>query len=136
MDQHEEAFDTVRRWWRAWIEKDVETLERMVDPEYTELSETKRLLAAGPRSVRELLEEARRCTEEVAITDWELFDPVTRLFEHTVVCNYCFRLSGQRRGRSFAFEGRASDVLARKDGQWRLVSHEGSLESRRRFDTE
>lgn len=134
VDQHEEAFDAVRRWWRAWIEKDVETLNRMVDPEYTEMSETKRLLPMGSKTIGELLEEASRYAKDVFITHWEVFDPVTRLFEHTVVCSYCFRLSGERRGRSFTFEGRATDVLAKKDGQWRLVSHNGSLESRQRFD--
>lgn len=126
MDLHEEAFENVRKWWRAWVEKDLGVVERMLDPCYAELSATKRL---RPKGIRDLREEADHYARDVSIRDWELFDPVTRLFEHTVVCSYGFRISGERAGHRFSYVGRATDVLVKKNDHWSYVSHHGTLES-------
>lgn len=126
MDLHEEAFENVRKWWRAWIEKDLGTLEGMLDPDYVELTATRHL---RPMGAGELMEEAGHYTRDVSISSWELFDPVTKLFEHTVVCSYGFRISGERAGRRFTYAGRATDVLVKKDDHWSYVSHQGSLEA-------
>jgi hypothetical protein len=128
MDLHEEAFENVRKWWRAWVEKDVATLEQMLDRDYAELTAMRHF---RPMGVDELLEEANQQASRVSITHWEVFDPVTRLFESTVVCSYGFRISGERAGRGFAYMGRATDVLTRKDGRWTYVSHHATLEGSR-----
>jgi ketosteroid isomerase-like protein len=127
MDVHEEAFDAVRRWWRAWVEGDVGTLERMADPDYVELTEMKQL---RPLGVAQLCDEVSRYAGRVSITDWEVYDPATKVFERTVSCSYSFRISGERGGRRFSFRGRATDVLAKKNDRWMYVSHYGTLESR------
>ena len=129
LDVHEEAFECVRSWWRAWAEKDLATLARMVGPGYSERTETRRTRSMD---VDQLMEEATRCCEEVSITSWELSDPVTKLFQRVVVCSYAFRLTGRRGGRPFAFSGRATDVLSRDDDAFLLVSHHGSLDLAKR----
>jgi hypothetical protein len=83
-----------------------------------------RLKTLGSSQLAELLS----CQgDECSITEWELSDPVTRLFEHVIVCSYVFRFSGRRGSRSFTYEGRATDVLSRKGDQWTFVCHEGVL---------
>ena len=127
VDLHQEAFDAVREWWRAWVERDLGTVERMADPGYVEQTGTRRLRPLGPT---ELIEEATRDATQVAVTEWDVYDPVTRVFERTVSCSYCFRIAGRRGGREFAFSGRATDVLVKKDDRWTYVSHHGTLETR------
>lgn len=121
MEPKEEAFETVRRWWRAWAERDLPTVQDMLAPDYAELSEMGRfqpLSCASPG----------RPLEDVTITEWEIFDPVTKVFEFTVVCSYCFRISGVRGRKSFAFAGRATDVLSRRDERLCFLSHQRTLE--------
>ena len=127
MDVHEEAFETVRRWWRAWVEGDLVTVERMADPDYVELSETRHL---RPLGVGQLRGDSGGYAEKVSITAWEVYDPVTKVFERTVSCSYAFRISGERGGRHFSFQGRATDVLAKKNDHWMYVSHYGTLAGR------
>jgi len=125
-DLHEEAFEYVRSWWRAWAEKDLSALERMVGPGYSERTATH-----GTRTyaLDQLMEEASRSCEEVSIVSWELTDPVTKLYQRRVVCSYAFRLAGTRGGRPFSFTGRATDVLLLLDEAFSLLSHEGTLET-------
>jgi ketosteroid isomerase-like protein len=125
VDLHEEAFDAVRKWWRAWVERDLGTVELMTDPDYFELTEAKHV---RPLGIAQLLEEASRYAEQIAITDWDVYEPVTKVFERTVSCSYCFRIAGRRGGRRFSFSGRATDVLVKKEDHWAYMSHHGTLE--------
>ena len=125
---HHDVFEAVRRWWRAWVEKDLETIERMLSPEYVERG------AAGPNQVvgpGELVQQATRYFEECSITKWALDDPVTEVLEHAVICSYRFRISGIRGNRHFVYEGRATDVLTKQEDLWTFVSHDGKLENTR-----
>jgi ketosteroid isomerase-like protein len=124
MEPQEEAFETVRRWWQAWAERDLPTVQEMLAPDYAEISEMGRFQPLSSPS-------ADRAPEDVTITEWEVFDPVTKVFEFTVVCCYCFRLSGVRGRKSFAFSGRATDVLSRSGERWRFLSHQRTLEPER-----
>ena len=128
IDLHAAAFEAVHRWWRAWIERDSRAVEEMAAAECMERNDRGRLKTLGSGRLIEVLS----CQEEdCSITDWELSDPVTRLFEHLIVCSYTFRFSGKRGNQSFMYEGCATVVLSRKDGRWIFVSHEGVLEGGR-----
>jgi hypothetical protein len=129
IDLHADAFEAVQRWWRAWIERDSQVLEQMADADYAERNGRGRLQTVGSSRLIEIF--SRECAE-CLITEWELSDPVTRLFEHVVVCSYVFRFSGKRGRQSFSYEGRATDVLSRQGDVWTLVAHEGVLEGGRR----
>lgn len=122
------AFETVHRWWRAWIERDMKSVADMAAGDYAERNDMGHLRTLSPARLNEILS----CPEgDCVITDWELSDPVTRLFEHVVVCSYVFRFSGRRGNQNFVYEGRATDVLSLKDGRWTVVSHEGVLQGSR-----
>ena len=125
---HEEAFEAVRRWWRAWVEKDLETIELMLSPDYLERDPTGNNPFVGPG---ELIRQATRYCDDCSITEWALDDPVAQELEHTVRCSYRFRISGMRGNRLFVYEGRATDVLTKKEGRWTFVSHDGKLEHSR-----
>ncbi len=129
MDLHEEAFENVRKWWRAWVDKDLGTVKGMLDPDYAELTAMRLLRSMEPMEIGEVMKEAGHYARDVSIRDWELFDPVTRLFERTVVCSYGFRIAGERAGHRFAYVGHATDVLVKKDDRWTYVSHRGTLET-------
>lgn len=123
-DLHAAAFEMVQRWWRAWIEGDSNTIAEMAAADYAERDDMGQLRTLSPGRLNELLS----CPEgECEIRDWELSDPVTRLFEHVVVCSYAFRFSGRRGRRDFLYEGRATDVLSWERGRWSVISHEGVL---------
>lgn len=128
LDVPEAAFEWIRSWWRAWAEKDLDALARMVGPRYTERDGMKRPRTLG---LDELIEEATECCKQVSIASWEITEPVTKLYEHVVVVSYAFRLSGTRGALPFAFQGRATDVLSRTDDAFLLVSHQGTLEATR-----
>lgn len=119
MDLNEEAFEAVRRWWRARIQKDRGTLERMEATEHAELRASGQPPPTGQAPLPE---------EEVSITDWDVFEPVTKLFDETVVCSYRFRMSGKRGRRNFTLVGRATDVLSKIGEGWTYLSHHGVLE--------
>jgi len=123
-----EVFEAVQRWWRAWVEKDLRTVKTMVASDYSEISASGRLKTLG---ARELLDQATQSFKDCSITEWELFDPVTRIFDRVVVCSYVFRIAGTRGDKRFVYEGRATDVLSKKEDVWTLVSHEGTLNTSR-----
>lgn len=127
-DLHEQALDALRKWWRAWVERDLDTVQGMLDPEYSEHGETVKLEPGTSTKIGQLIEEARQQSAEVSITEWEIYDTVTKLFENMVVCCYCFRISGRRGRREFTFAGRATDVLSLKEERWTVVSHHGTLD--------
>lgn len=122
---HEEVFEAVHRWWRAWAEKDLETIERMLSPEYVERSAD-----AGTRPVGagELIQQATRYCQECSISTWELDELVAKVLEHAVMCSYRFRISGTRGAHRFVYEGRATDVLTKQQELWILVAHDSKLE--------
>ena len=127
-DLHEAAFEAVHRWWKAWVERDERVVERMASSDYVERNDMGRLRALDAGRLAEMV--SRDCAE-CAITEWELSDPVTRVFEHVTVCSYAFRFSARRGSRSFTYQGRATDVLSRVGDEWFFVSHEGILETGR-----
>jgi hypothetical protein len=114
MSADEDVVEAVRRWWWAWIRRDPGKAD--VAPEQT-LSEASRLLGSG-----------RTFEEEVAITDCDIFDPVTEPLGGMVVVSYCFRISGKRGRRSFALTGRATNVLSKENDRWTYLFHHGVLE--------
>ena len=120
-----DAFETVRTWWQAWIENDLDTVARLTDPHYSEHTEG---TLSHPVGFGDLLEEASRNREDVSITEWSLDEPATKNFENTAVCNYAFRIAGRCGRREFTFTGRATDVLARRGDAWIYLSHHGTLE--------
>ena len=124
-DLHEEALEIIRRWWQAWIDHDVDAIQKMVDTEYTELGDNGRLKTLAAAT---LAEEVRRCVSGRSITEWELTDPDTKVFEDNIVCSYAFRITGRQGRHGFVYEGRATDILTRKDGRWIFVLHDGLLE--------
>jgi hypothetical protein len=123
------AFDAVQRWWRAWIERDTEAVAELAGADYAERDDMGHLRKLSPGRLNELLSSPEG---DCVIREWELSDPVTRLFEHVVVCSYVFRFSGRRGRRDFLYEGRATDVLSWKDGRFSVISHEGVLHQGRR----
>jgi hypothetical protein len=129
-DLHEQALEAVRKWWNAWAERDLETVKGMLDPTYSEQGEIAGIRLPSSREIGRLIEEAQQQSADVSITHWEIYDTVTRLFDSTAVCSYAFHISGRRGRRSFTFEGRATDVLSLKEGQWTFVSHRGTLDRR------
>ena len=127
-DLHAAAFDAVHRWWQAWVERDSRVVQQMAAADYTERNAMGRLHTLGSGRLIEIL--AQDCAD-CAITEWELSDPVTRVFEHVIVCSYAFKFMGRRGSQSFMYEGRATDVLSRQGDEWIFVSHEGVLEGGR-----
>jgi len=124
-DLRSAAFEMVHRWWQAWIERDMTRVAEMAAGDYSERNDMGHLRTLGPGRLNELLS----CPEgDCVITGWELSEPVTRLFEHVVVCSYVFRFSGRRGTQTFSYEGRATDVLSLQDGRWTIISHEGVLQ--------
>jgi hypothetical protein len=115
MSADAEVVEAVRRWWHAWVTKDLGTMEVVRGPS---VSEASRLLGLG-----------RAFEEEVAITEWDIFDPVTEPLGGMVVVSYSFRISGKRGRRSFAMTGRATNVLSKQGDHWTHLFHHGVLES-------
>lgn len=129
-DLHATAFQVIHRWWQAWIERDAKVIAEMASADYSERDDMGHLRTLGPGRLKELLS----CPEaDCVITEWQLSDPVTRLFDNVIVCSYAFRFSGRRRNRSFLYEGRATDVLSWKNDHWTIISHEGVLHGRGRL---
>jgi hypothetical protein len=119
MSVDEEVIEAVRRWWRAWVGKDLGEAEIAPGPFFSEAS---RLLGSG-----------RAFEEDVAVTDWDIFDPVTEPLGGMVVVSYCFRISGKRGRRSFEVTGRATNVLSKENDRWTHLFHHGVLESGNRL---
>ena len=106
----------------------MKSVAEMAAGDYSERNDMGHLRTLGPGRLNEILS----CPGgDCVITDWELSDPVTRLFEHVVVCSYVFRFSGTRGKRNFLYEGRATDVLSLQKGRWTVVAHEGVLQHSR-----
>lgn len=120
-DLREEAFNLVRTWWRAWVEGDESTVAAMLHPEFAELNERREFKHLGGRTTS-------GCKEAMCIDSWDIFDPVTKLFPHTIVCTYSFRISGTRAGQPFSLAGYATDVMLKQSGGWFYVSHHGTLQ--------
>ena len=127
-DLHSAAFETVHRWWKAWVDRDVETIARLADHDYAERDDLGHIRTLGSAGLDDRLSPT---DVGCVITEWELYDPVTRLFNNVIVCSYAYRFSGRRGRQTFSFEGRATDVLSWKDGEWTVVSHEGILQGGR-----
>ncbi|HSF17182.1 MAG TPA: nuclear transport factor 2 family protein [Vicinamibacteria bacterium] len=125
MSSQRDAFETVRDWWQAWIEHDLDRVARLTDPQY---SEHTRGTLSHPVGFGDLLKEASRNREDVSIKQWSLDEPTTKTFEHTAVCNYTFHIAGRCGRREFVFTGRATDVLVRRRDAWIYLSHRGTLE--------
>lgn len=125
-DKHDEAYEAVRAWWKAWVEKDMEAVRRLTADDYLEYMDARR----QPIGLGELLREADRYCKEVSITRWELSAPTTKVFDDSVVCSYRFSVSGQYGNRRFAFSGWASDTLTSRGGRLVIASHRGAIEGR------
>lgn len=127
-DLHAAAFDAVHQWWRAWVDRDERAVQEMASADYLEHTDMGRLKSLGSGRLIEVMS----CQgDDCLITEWELSDPVTRRFDHVIVCSYAFRFLGKRGTQSFLYEGRATDVLSRNEDQWVFVSHEGILQGGR-----
>ena len=97
-DLRAEAFEIIHRWWQAWIERDMKRIAEMTAGDYSERNDMGHLRTLGPGRLNEILS----CPEgDCVITDWELSDPVTRLFEHVVVCSYVVCFSGHSGNQTF-----------------------------------
>ena len=111
MDPGEEVFEVVNRWWRAWIEEDLETASRI----------------EGARGVP--MRSGRPPPQgRASISRWELSAPVTKLFDEVVVCSYAFRIEGALGRRQYEYFGHATNVLVKRAGHWCIVSHDGTFD--------
>ena len=111
---------SVRRWWAAWEAKDLGALEAMALEDYVEFTGN----SAAPRIGRAaLIAVARRAFQQATMTAWEVLDPVVRQEGNTAVVMYRWTEQAILGGRSTSAHGAATDVLVKKDGVWRYLSH-------------
>ena len=129
---HEDALQTIRDWWRAWSENDLDAIESMTDPDYAELSDTRSFRQIGSEALSDAPSQYR---ERIEIESWRIDNAVTRAFQDAITCTYSFEIEGRRHGRPFAYEGYATDVLRRRDQRWTYVSHQTTLVASQRLET-
>lgn len=123
-DRHDEAYRTVRAWWRAWVEKDLHAIRRLTADDYLEFTDAR----PRPIGLVEMLQEADRYCREVSITSWKLSSPATSVFDDSVACSYRFSVTGTHGNRRFTFSGWASDTLTAREGRLVIASHRGAIE--------
>lgn len=118
------AVSAVHAWWRAWEEKDRETLARMAEEDYVEYP------GAGPRrnlGRQRILEVAERAFARMTLHKWTVAEMEVRQHGPVAVCAYRWSEQGVRDGADFHLTGYAADVLVLRDGEWRYQSHHVSV---------
>jgi|GEM_PF-2348734 len=110
----------VHRWWTAWERKDLDLIGAMALEDYIEFTGN----SDGPRLGRAtLLEVARRAFARATIRRWEVSEPVIRQEGNVAVVAYRWTEQATLEGRALSLQGIATDVLVRRKGMWRYLSH-------------
>lgn len=114
---------TVRSWWTAMQDQDVEALRALVLVD---------LVSAGGPETRSLgrnalLDGAREFFAAGRIDDWSLSDMEVREHGDAAVCSYLWRENGAIQEQPFLLRGIATDILFRAGGIWRYQAHHVSI---------
>lgn len=111
---------TVERWWRAWQDKNIQTVDQMSLPDYTEFTGSSDRPRVGKESLLEIAEEA---FGSVTITDWHIDELSVSVQGDTAVVFYTWSEKVETAEGMRSLRGVASDVLVRRDNKWLYLSH-------------
>jgi uncharacterized protein (TIGR02246 family) len=119
-----ELHDLSERWFQAWLEKDAETVERLMAEDYLYIAPNgltldRQAILAIIRSPSYRLDQGRR-TEVV----------VRALGQEAAVVRHRYQGSGSFEGTSFTDDQRCVMVWEKQAGQWRLVMEQCSFSSK------
>ena len=111
--------------FRAYIDKDMETIRRTHRPEWKGFTVRSR---ATIHDREQYLREAERLLQH---QDWKFFeisDDSVAFYGETAVVTYIARVSGQTpQGMYFESKLRVMDIYVRSDGEWTLAASSVSL---------
>ena len=119
-----ELHDLCERWFRAWLEKDAATVERLAAPDYLYVS------PAGSTLDRQAILGVIR-SPSYRLEHGTRTDVVVRaLGRDAAIVRHRYRGSGSFEGTAFTDDQRCVMVWERQAGEWRLVMEQCSFSSK------
>lgn len=119
-DDTEGAVAAVHAWWKAWNDKDRETVERLAVDDFLEFPGEGDHRVEGRQGI---LGTADGSFARVTIDNWSLSEVVAWRDGSLAGCSYRWEEHGKKDDIPWGQEGYALDLLVLVDGEWRLQAH-------------
>jgi ketosteroid isomerase-like protein len=110
-----------QRLIRAWIERDRETIDAILDDDWTVTDISGRVLTKG-----QVLEEAFK-TSDRQIEDGMIDDVLARTYGEVAVVTGRTTVTGTYRGARSRVRLRFTDICVRRENSWKVVSSQATL---------
>jgi uncharacterized protein (TIGR02246 family) len=115
----EDALEVVEKWTRAFTESDVDDIVRLYAPDALFFGTGSQTLVTKPEEIRKYFEQALLSNRPRGATVGD--HSVMVLSDTAVVITGLDTVTGTRDGKTLSANGRATFVIAKREGGWQIV---------------